>query len=276
MPNHHRVLMLPPLLALALPLAAQSASSPTFFLVAGEAGSGGSCQSFLHHLTGTSSAGAPAARAVSPSYVLLGGFPAAIEAPAVGTPWLCGVDPALAPLLGGTPLVLHGTELNLGPAPAITVGGQAAATGARTNATIQTVLPPQPQPGYQPVVVQGPFGSSTLPRGIGVLPLLDLPVAHQANVPFALRYIGAQGDFVVIGLASATSPFTLPFPPFHHGLQLDLSSLLVLPMQPVTSPDGILSLALPATPSASIFFQAFVLTQNPGWSPGSFTNIVRL
>lgn len=275
MRDNHRVLML--MSVLALPLAAQSASSASWFLVAGEVGPGGSCQSFLHSLTGTASAGAPAAFAVSSSFVLLGGFPAAIGTPAAGSPWLSGVEPVFAPLLGGTALTLHGTGLNLGPTAAITVGGQTATMGARTNATVQTAVPPQPQPGYQPVVVQDPFGASTLPRGMGILPLLDLPVAHQSNVPFRLRYFGAQGDLVVIGLAFGISPVTIPVPPFHHGLQLDLMSLFAMPLMSVASADGVLSLNLPAVvPSGPILFQAVSLTQDPGWFPGSFTNVVRL
>jgi hypothetical protein len=265
------------LLAASLPLAAQPASGLTHFLVDAENGPGGSAQSLVHRLTGTFSSGVPAARALSTSFVLLGGFPAAIEAPATGRPWLTGVLPAFAPLLGGTPLVLHGTELNLGPVPQVTIGGVAAGTGARTNATLQTVLPPQPKPGYQPVSVQNALGDSTLPAGIGVLPLIDFPVAHQANVPLGLRYLGAQGDQVVLALSLGKGPFPFPIPPFHHGLELDLFTLFVLPPITVTGPNGELVVGLPAAaPAAPIYFQAFSLTQSPGWFPGSFTNVARL
>ena len=265
------------LLAPGAGLLAQSASSTTFFLVDGEFGPGGTAQSFVHALTGISAAGAPAARALSPGFVLLGGFPAAIETPAGGRPWLSGVTPAYAPLLGGTPLVLHGTELHLGAAPAITVGGVAAPAGPRTQATFQTTLPAQPEPGYRAVTVQTSAGSSTLPQGLGVLPLLDLPVAHQANVPFALRYLGAQGDQVVLIVALGRLPFTFPLPPFHHGLQLDLATMIVLPALVVTNPLGTLLVDLPAVaPPVPIWFQALTLTQNAGWFPGSFTNVTRI
>ncbi len=268
------------LVALALvvaPATAQSASSASWFLVAGEAGSGGTSQSFQHALVGTLAAGAPAGRAVSPSYTLLGGFPAAVDAPATGRPWLAAVAPPHGPLLGGTPLVLCGTELALGPAPTVTIGGVAAPVGARTDATIATTLPAQPRPGYQPVVVQGPFGATTLPRGVAVLPLLEFPVAHQANVPLALRYRGAPGDIVVYGVANSAGPVALPIAPFRHGLQLDLATVFVLTAGLVTAADGALDLPLPALPGGfSVHFQALALTQNPGWSPGSFTNAVRL
>jgi IPT/TIG domain-containing protein len=265
------------IVALTLPLAAQSASGTTQFLVASEVAAGGSTQSFAHRLTGTLASGPLAKRATSTGYVLLGGFPAAIETPASGTPWLTHVAPAYAPLLGGTALTLHGTELNLGPVPQITIGGVAAVPGARTNATMQTTLPQQPVPGYQPVTVQNSYGSSTLPTGIGVLPLIDFPVAHQPNVPLGLRYLGAQGDQFVLALALGSNAAPLVLPPFHHGLQLDLFTLVVLPAIPVTDPSGELTIGLPAVaPPVPIWLQGFSLSQNPGWSPGSFTNVTRL
>jgi hypothetical protein len=263
-------------LAAVLPLAAQSASGLTHFLVASDS-AGGSAQSFVHRLTGTFASGVPAARATSTGYVLLGGFPAAIESTVTGAPWLTGVAPAFGPLLGGTALVLHGTELNLGGVPQITIGGVPALTGARTNATIQTTLPAQPRPGYQAVTVQNGNGTTTLPKGIGVLPMIDFPVAHQSNVPLGLRYRGAQGDQIVLVLSLGTIAAPIPFAPFHHGLEVDLFTMLVLPPLPVTAPDGLLVVGLPAAaPAVPIFFQAFSLTQGPGWFPGSFTNVARL
>jgi hypothetical protein len=270
---HHGAMIV----ALAFPLAAQSASGLTHFLVASESGTGGSTQSPVHHLVGTFSSGPLARRATSTGFVLLGGFPAAIETTAIGTPWLTSVVPAHAPLLGGTALTLHGTELNLGPVPQITIGGVAAVPGARTNATLQTVLPRQPRPGYQPVTVQNSNGSSTLPGGIGVLPLIEFPVAHQPNVPLGLRYRGAQGDQFVLALALGSNPFPLVLPPFHHGLQLDLFTLFVLPPITVTDPGGVLTIGLPAAaPAVPIWFQGFSFSQDPGWFPGSFTNVARL
>ena len=264
-------------LLLTLSLAAQSASGPNHFLVAGELAAGGSTQSTVHRLTGTFASGALARRATSTGYVLLGGFPAAIDTPASATPWLTQVTPAYGPLLGGTALTLHGTELNLGPVPQITIGGVAAVPGARTNATLQTTLPQQPGPGYQPVTVQSSFGSSTLPKGFGVLPLIDFPVAHQPNVPLGLRYLGAPGDQFVLALALGTSPVQLVLAPFHHGLQLDLFTLVVLSPITVTDPGGELTIGLPAAaPPVPIWFQGFALSQNPGWFPGSFTNVTRL
>ena len=263
-------------LLFALPLAAQSASGPTHFLVASEAGTGGDAQSVVHRLTATFSSGVAAARATSAGFVLLGGFPAAIEA-TVGGPWLTGVTPAYGPLFGGTPLTLHGAGLNQGPILQLAIGGQPAVPGPRTNASLQTTLPAQPRPGYQSVLVQDTNGSATLPRGVGILPLIDFPVAHRALVPLDLRYIGAQNDQVVVVLALGTLPFVLPLPPFHHGLELDLSTLVVLSPVPVTRSDGELRLTLPAAaPPVPIFFQAFSLTQSPGWFPGSFTNVALL
>ncbi|MCC6783069.1 MAG: hypothetical protein IT457_09515 [Planctomycetes bacterium] len=256
---------------------AQSASGTNHFLVAGEVGAGGTSRSFTHVLTGTFAGGVPAVRAFSTGFVLLGGFPAAIEVPATGRPWLCGVRPAFAPLRGGASLVLHGTELDIGPTPVITIGGRPAPTGARTRATIQTTLPNSPPPGYQPVVVNNLLGTSTLPKGIGILPLLELSAAPRANVPFALRYVGATGDLVVFALAAAQGATAIPIPPLHHVLELDLVTLLALPSLTVSRPDGTLELVLPGTPlGGPLYFQAVTLSQDPGWSPGSFTNLVRI
>jgi hypothetical protein len=153
----------------------------------------------------------------------------------------------------------------------------AALAGARTDATLQTVLPRQPRPGYQPVTVQNANGSSTLPKGLGVLPLIDLPLAHQANVPIVLRYQGAPGDLFVLTLALGTLAVPLPLPPFHHGLQLDLFTLAVLSPIAVSDPSGVLNLKLPAiAPAQPIWFQGLSITRDPGWFPGSFTNAVRL
>ncbi len=263
-------------LLFALPLAAQAASGTTHFLVASESGAGGSTQSFVHRLTGTLSSGVPAARATSAGFVLLGGFPAAIETTVIGTPWLTGVLPAYGPLLGGTALTMYGSQLNQGAAQ-ITIGGVAAVAGVSTSATLQTVLPQQLAPGYQPVTVQNSVGSATLPKAIGVLPLLDFPVAHQANVPVGLRYLGAPGDLFVLGLSAGTLPAPVALPPWHHGLQIDLSTLILVGPFFVTDPGGEFTISLPAVaPVLPIWFQGLSFTLDPGWFPASFTNVVRL
>ncbi|MFO1078135.1 MAG: IPT/TIG domain-containing protein [Planctomycetota bacterium] len=262
-------------LLLALPLAAQSASGATHFLVPSESGAGGRAQSLTYGLTGTLSSGVPAVRATSTGFVLLGGFPAEIETTLTG-PWLTGVLPAYGPLLGGTPLTLYGTQLNQGPAQ-VAIGGVPATAGASTAGTLQTVLPPQPAPGYRPVTLQNGMGAAVLPKGIGVLPLIDLPVAHQWNVPFGLRYVGAQGDFFALGLSFSLGPTPLVVPPFRYALQMDLASLLVVGTFLVTDPGGELTIGLPAVaPVIPIYFQCVSFTQDPGWFPGSFTNVVRL
>lgn len=263
-------------LLFTLPLAAQAASGSTHFLVSSETGGGGNTQSFVHRLTGTTSSGVPATRATSLGFVLLGGFPAAIETTVNGTPWLCGVLPAYGPLLGGRALTLFGSGLNQGPAQ-ITIGGVTASAGASTNATLQTVLPPQLAPGYQAVTVQNTLGSATLPKGIGVLPLLDFPVAHQPNVPLGLRYLGAPGDLFVLGLSSGMLPTPLVLAPYHHGLQVDLATLALFGPYFVTDPGGELTIGLPAVaPVLPVYFQCLSFTQGPGWFPAAFTNVTRL
>jgi hypothetical protein len=261
-------------LALSAALAAQSASDPVRFLVAADPGSGGTTQSATHRLTGSFSTGVPAARALSAGFVLLGGFPAAVDAPPTGRPWLTGVLPQFATLRGGAALALHGTELNLGAPPALTIGGRPAVLLARSNDRLTTTLPEQPEPGWRAVEASSSLGTTTLPRGIGVLPMLDFPDAPAPGAGSLLELRARQGDTVAFLAALGRFP-TLPLPPFHHGLQLDLGTLFVLPPFPVTDPQGRLTLATPANHGpARIFVQAVVLSTDPGYVPGSFTNVV--
>ena len=69
----------------------------------------------------------------------------------------------------------------------------------------------------------------------------------------------------------------MPIAPYHHGLLLDLGTVFVLTAQFVTSPDGAVELPLPAiAPTSPLLFQCLSLTLDPGWFPGSFTNVIAL
>jgi hypothetical protein len=262
---------------LAGDLAAQSASSAAFFLATGETAAGGSCQSFVHKLTGTLGCGAPAQRAVSPAFVLLGGFTAGAEAPVTGRPWLAGVAPRFSPMGGGAALTLHGTELDLGPTPAVTIGGQAAVAGARTRDAIQTVLPPQPAPGYLDVVVANLHGTTTLPRGIGILPLVEKVQPARDFEPFDLLYRGTQGDLIVWCVAASAPALGIRLPGFGHAYELDPFNPIILPVTVATDPLGEFRLGVPPVSLAGpIFVQCLAVSFNPGYAPGSFTNFIRL
>jgi hypothetical protein len=262
-------------LFLAAPaLQAQPASSQLYFMVGVSFASGGASGSLTYKLDGMQGAECTALAAASANYRLTGGFAALLDAPASGRPWLSGVVPRLATLHGQAALALHGTELNLGAPPVITIGGQAAPLLTRTNDMLTTTLPIQPSPGWKPVVVDNPLGTSTLPEGIGVLPLLEFPAAPARNVPSKIDLRGRQGDLFAFAASLARIP-PIPLPPLHHGLELDPATLIVLPPFTITDPGGVFTLAVPANPGPFVLYvQAAVVTTDPGYAPASFTNVV--
>lgn len=87
-----------------------------------------------------------------------------------------------------------------------------------------------PPIGWQPVDVQAGGELSSLPEGIGILPMLDLPRAAQPDVPFRLTYRGSQGDIAVWFLAAGNGSFLIRLPGYGHGFELDL--LTFLPPRP--------------------------------------------
>jgi len=263
----------------AASFAAQPASSTTYFLPGSEAASGGACGSTTYKLEASFGDGVVATRAVSSNFRLDGGFNAVLDATVGGRPWLTGVMPLYGPLLGGTAHTLHGTELHLGPATNVTVGGKAATVLARTNHEVRVTLPPQPAPGWQPVTVTNAGGTDLMPRGLGVLPLLEKAHAVASGQPFRLSYRGTMGDLFFLAAAGSKFPFPIAIPPYHHGFQLNLGALLAfLGPFPVTDPSGVFHLDFPGIPiAAPIHVQLLVLPiGKPGYEPGSFTNVISL
>ena len=62
-----------------------------------------------------------------------------------------------------------------------------------------------------------------------------------------------------------------------HGLELDLATLVVTGPQLVTDPGGVLRLPIPAMRAvAPIWVQAFALSADPGYAPGSLSNAIRI
>jgi hypothetical protein len=264
-----------PTLLLCSLAGAQSASSATYFLAANDKAPGGAAQSATFVLA--AGTGAPAGIAQSASFVLRAGFAAQLEVPVSGRPWLTGASPLFAKLRSAAPLTIHGTELHLGPLPVLTIAGQPAVILNRANGSITTNVPLLHAPGWQAIELQSSLGTTALTHGLGVLPLIELPVPAQSLVPFKLRYRGAQSDLVVWCFALGPLPFVLPLPPFWHGFELDLASLVALPPLGVTSPDGVLELGLPAVQlSVPVWVQAFGFGSDPGYAPGAFTNRLKL
>lgn len=264
-------------LAFSTSVKSQAASSKSFFLTSSEIGPGGTCVSQGFRLTAGFGDGVVASRVVSKGYVLTGGFPATLDAKLALQPWLTGLRPLYAPLKGGTALTLHGTELALGANTGVQIGTKTAIVSARTRDTVKATMPVGLEPGWQSVTVTAGGQTSTLQRGIAVLPMLELVSAAEPLLPFTVQYRGAKGDVVVLLAGVTRLPFTVPVSPFQHGLELNPAAMLVLDPAVVSEPSGVLQTPLPALPWARpLLFQAITLSQNPGYSPGSFTNLISL
>ncbi len=255
----------------------QAASSKSFFLTSSELGPGGTCVSQGFRLTAGFGEGVVASRIVSKGYVLTGGFPATLDAKLALQPWLTGLRPLYVPLKGGTALTLHGTELALGANTGVQIGTKNAIVSARTRDSVKATMPAGLEPGWQSVTVTTGGKTSTLQRGIAVLPMLELLKPAEPLLPFTVEYRGAPGDVVVLFVGASKLPFAAPVPPFMHGLELNPAAMLVLNPAVVSAPSGVLHTPLPALAWARpLLFQAITISKNPGYSPGSFTNLVSL
>lgn len=263
------------LLACCLP--AQAASSDNWFLAASREGPGAFTQSANWILTGAIEIAAQTAPATSANYVLTGGFGAMTDVPVAGRPWITGVSPGRAGLLGGTALTVHGTELHLLGGASLTIGNAPAPIVSGTTAAFQTVLPAQSQPGPRPVSLSSGFGVTFLPAGVGVLPMLEWKAPPQEMVPFDLIYRGRPGDLFLVILGFGPGPFPIPFAPLHYGLGIDPGVFLTSGVIGVGDPAGSVTLPLPALAGISgMYFQAAALTTDPTYAVGSFSNVVSI
>lgn len=274
---HALCLVLAVSLAAAGPVTAQAAASKNFFLPSNEYGAGGTCASPTFKLSVSIGAGIVAKHAKSPKFNLIGSYQATTTVKVQGRPWLTAVKELLAPMGGGTTVTLQGAELDLGLTTTVKIGGLATKVAKRSRSELAVTVPSLPSPGWKPVSVTNAGGTATLQKGLGVLPLLDLPRPARSKVPFQIVYHGSQGDTILwaMALRKSGTPFVLP--PFRHGLELDLFTLVPLPGSTVTHPSGVFRLRVPAVLIAQpIFLQCLALSRHPGYSPGSFTNLVRL
>ena len=260
------------------PLAAQSASSRNYFLSSVELASGEEADTLLYKLRPAQGAGlVPEPDSRSTHYVMTGGFPATLDAPVIGRPWITGVRPFYVPQRGSPTLTIHGTELNLGPSPTVTIGGQTASVGVREVDRMSVTLPVQPVPGYQRVLVSNTMGDTVLTSGVGVLPMLELLCPLQSTVPGGLRFRGTVGDVMILALGIAIAPTPFVLDGFGYSLQIDQSFLAVSSGYVLSGSDTIDFVVPPLTVIGTILVQAFDFgSTNPGYAPGSFTNVVRI
>jgi len=267
---------------LAAPLKSQrdgggSASSSTFLLPSSVLGGGGPSASKTYKLTASFGSGVTANASASHTFKLLGGFCATLEAKLALSPWVTAVSPLYAPLKGGTKFQVNGSNLHLGASTSVQVGTQHAVVSTRGRAFVRATTPAQSTPGWHDVRVTAGGNSSTLPRAMGVLPMLDLERPAIPGVPFDVSFRGSKGDAVVWMLSGGSASHAFTLPGFGHKFDLDIFTVMIITTMPILSPDGTASLPLPGVLwTRPIRLQGLVLTLNPGYAPGSFTNVVQL
>ncbi|MCB9891762.1 MAG: hypothetical protein H6832_07985 [Planctomycetes bacterium] len=275
--NHHdRAALALAMLCFACASATGQAASTNHVLTSSEQSAGGATSSTTYRLHGSLGAGVVAARTTSSTFVLRGGFVATLDASASGRPWLMAVEPRYAPLFGNTKVSLRGTELHLGSTASVKVGGLAATVGPRTRDAVEITVPKQAQPGWAAVEMTAAGTTTTLARGVGVLPMLDGARSGVRGAPLDLEYRGTQGDLAIWFVALRRASTRLTLAPIHHALELDLASLIVVT---TTTPDhtGRNAVRFPAAFGLPpLYFQALVLTNASGYAPGSFTNVLEI
>ena len=260
--------------------AQSTASSLNYFVLCPEHANGGLSASTNFKMESAVGEGVVGKFAFSTNYKLLGGVNACADTPVAGSPWLSGTAPFYGPLLGGTSHTVHGHNLDLGVSTSATVGGFAAAVTTTAKDRLVIKLPAQSSPGYKPITATNSGGTAHLsPKGIGVLPLIELDWAIDIGQPWKFTYRGTQGDILYLAVTAAKLPGPVPIGPYHHGFELNLGAFIGLigPL-PVTAADGTMTLNFPGFFFfRPIYVQALALPSVPaGYNPGSFTNTIAL
>lgn len=261
--------------------ASSQASGGTYFLPAGVTADGVVTQDAQYFLVGHfgeigGGSGAPLSGS---GYVLQAGFAPVVAEPVTGTvPWPMAVRPWFVDLApsGENSLVLHGAELDVGGTPGIRVAGAPVAVMPISKAEVAFVLPAGAVPGWQRVDVTTPGSAAAVLPGFGVRPLLTLEEAAAPDRSVRLTYHGHVGDQLWLGVSLGLSPVSIPVPPFHHSLLLDLNTFVILGVYFVSAPDGRLGITLsPPGITKPVQIQGLVFSSAP-YAPGSFTNVVGL
>lgn len=266
-------------LGLADRLTAQAASSTSHFLVGAEVGAGGRSGSTNHRLDASFGCGVVPLAANAANTILAGGFAACLDAAVAGRPWLTGAKPLYVPYQGGVSLGLHGTELALGASTTAVIGATPVAVPvtARTRDRVQVTIPTRTlEPGWQPVAVWNAGGVSVLPRGVGVLPLLEKNRAIQIGEPFRVTYRGYPGDLVYIAIAGAKGR-PIRIPPYHGALRFNPGTLIEFFGPLVAGPTGELHINGPSGRWARpVVVQMLGVHRTPTLGSGAVTNVLEL
>ncbi len=255
-------------------LTAQAASSRNHFVVAAELANGAVGNSSTYKLCVAVGNGVVPPRTRSTNFVLVGGYAATLGPARASRPWLSGVLPRFATPRSAAVLSLHGADLNVGPTPSVRVGNVAATMLTRARDRITVRMGFQPVPGWQAVSVSNSSGTTTVGKGIGILPMLMTEPAPTPNKAFEIVFKGSQNDMVIWALSGFTGP-PVGWPGFLYGLALNPAALIMMPGIAITSPSGESRLPIPATPyMGPAYAQAAFSTTNPGYGPASFSNVL--
>ncbi|MFK7740229.1 MAG: hypothetical protein AB8H80_07885 [Planctomycetota bacterium] len=253
-----------------------AASSQTYFMAATEFGSGGEAGTALYSLQGSQGSGVVAEpHAAAFTYGLRGAFFGAATAPVLGQPQLTAARPFFVTRINNGQLTLHGTELDLGNAPTIAIGGELATTVSRTADEMVVTVPNQSVPGFQPVLFSNSAGSTLLAEGVGVLPMIQRREPFNGVDRNYLRIDTRPNDVVLLVLADSAGP-GLQTLDFGYLLLLDPGTVFFSDAFFVADPEGRTFIDLPPFPPGLIFVQALDITADPDDFPGTWTNMVAL
>jgi hypothetical protein len=253
-----------------------AASSPTYFMAAIDFGSAEDTNTLIYRLQGSQGSGVVTEPdAASPTYRIRGGFYGALTSPVLNQPWLTGARPFFLKRTGNGNLTLHGTELWLGPTPTVTIAGIPAPVITRTVDQMVVAVPTQPVPGFQPVTFSNAAGTTTLPEGVGVLPMIEKREPLNGDDPNYIRIHTLPFDVVLLVLGQLQGP-GIQILDFQYQLLLDPNFVVFTDAFFVADPDGKTTIPLPPYPSGLISVQALAVTADPSYFPGSWTNVVAL
>ena len=127
---------------------------------------------------------------------------------------------------------------------------------------------------FRAVSVTHRGATSELPNAIGILPMLYTSRAPAPKVGFDLVMKGTQGDLMILVVAGASTP-PVVLPGFLHGLEVNTAVLLPLIVGAILAPSGELRLPIPAFDyTGPAYVQALFVGNNPGYAPGSFSNVL--
>ncbi len=260
----------------AASLPAQASTSESYVLSGPEICAGGPAAALAFKTIASVALDAPACAATSTNFVIQGGFSAHTQSTLGGRPWYIATCPMFTPLRGGTTIEIFGDELHLGSTTSVSIGGNNAPVSSRQPDKVVVTTPANTEPGYKPATLTNGSGTSSQSKAVGYLPMLDLDKPPCPTEPFEIIYRGTQGDLTIWIFSLDRLPVPFPLPPYFYGNLLHPATLTVLFAAGVPTPDGTLRLPVPVLGSSApkIWLQTLTLATTPGYTPGSFTNLI--